>query len=1046
MTVAADTLTLQSVLAGRLDYEACHNLLKQHSYNLNAAIEAAFDAPAEPLKRPPPEDQASDANKRQVIDLEAARPESSPGSASLSARRCRLSCTGTVWEVRMGGRYQPYDLPSMMQIECAYEQGQASVEIHVHGMPFEVQFSKSDRGQATQRHRQGEGGNERPVRRRVGDCACDDHPCLRQARRVRRGLLQPDAAVRSALAWAQQVEERRREMICARQTWDWTAVTQQQPLAEKKVAVVGTCALGRAEVQATIVESGGKLPTAGLTADKRVNSKTDIVVIGIGQQDAAVHTARLKVEELNPKRPAQPIVVLTEVELFTELQPGAPAGSYPDLVRSWAAARDELQLCRTLLKLTLEQDAWREQVESRPLDGLAITFTGVMLALNWSGHEDTHRDLTLLVEGCGARALPTLAKQQTDILVVGRGEKGENGKTDGKGLDVRTSSKWRQAHEYNTAAASQGNKPQIIVLWEEELLPFLLSGESRKIIAKGGPPERAVAFLTKVPTHRPDVRAVRYTSIAQQAHGCGEPGTKGAVLADALAAPLGLTCVNAFVAAQSMNSAFVWTMLQKASVGDGAPAHLGLEELVLVQWSGGLAEEEDTMVVVEEEERRGGSQWLGGLHRLPTVGRAPGETTAVGTRHLPLGLNPHLDAVCEARSKPRIGVAHALLAHANLGRGRCHSKFWILHFKPIDGQDGECVRLVVSSGNALTGSFGGMPTHRQLCGLWWMDFAVRDSAQPPSPFRAALIDHCEEMLRSRDSGGEAGCDARDRARLVWGRMKRAWEHADLRPADEANATLISHTPGVFPAVAAPGQVPKGSCALRACFLRALKHPEERLDLAVIAHSCSGWAVGGDGEERFREWCAAAAPNGGTVRFHWPRRADATIFGEDRIAHARGIHDCSMPEWVRHLRLVTLRLRPDVLRPSGTESKTEYVCTPHLMLYILHEPLSAADELPQIRRILLTSANLSAAPWGYSKGSDEIEVRSFELGICVEPSNPSELVEPLCDAMTLGPSRWSEGHARAIPFHFGGPGVVCDDPYVGRAVVRGPTEERGQLNY
>ena len=352
------------------------------------------------------------------------------------------------------------------------------------------------------------------------------------------------------------------------------------------------------------------------------------------------------------------------------------------------------------------------------------------------------------------------------------------------------------------------------------------------------------------------------------------------------------------------------------------------------------------------------------------------------------------------------------------------------------------MRLVISSGNALPGAFGGVPTSRQLCGLWWMDFVVHDSVQPASPFRTALVDHCDLMLSSRDSGGEAGCETRDRALDVWGRMRRAWACADLRPADDANATLISHTPGVFSAVATHGQVPKGSGALRACFQRALKHPGERLDLAVIAHSCSGWAVGGDGEERFREWCAAAAPNGGAVRFHWPRRADPSLFGEGRMAQSRGVRDCSMPEWVRHLRLVRLRLRRDVLCPS--EGK-EYMCTPHLMLYILHEPLAAADELPRIRRILLTSANLSAAPWGYSKGSDEIEVRSFELGICVEPARPSELVEPLGEAMALGP-RWSEGHARAIPFHFGGPGVACDDPFIGRALVRGPTEERGHLNY
>ena len=42
-------------------------------------------------------------------------------------------------------------------------------------------------------------------------------------------------------------------------------------------------------------------------------------------------------------------------------------------------------------------------------------------------------------------------------------------------------------------------------------------------------------------------------------------------------------------------------------------------------------------------------------------------------------------------------------------------------------------------------------------------------------------------------------------------------------------------------------------------------------------------------------------------------------------------------------------------------------TPHLMLYVLHEPIAAEGDLPVVRRLLLTSANLSAAPWGYARG-------------------------------------------------------------------------------
>ena len=48
------------------------------------------------------------------------------------------------------------------------------------------------------------------------------------------------------------------------------------------------------------------------------------------------------------------------------------------------------------------------------------------------------------------------------------------------------------------------------------------------------------------PVHLPDLCAIRFTTIAQCAHGRGEPGGKGAVLADALAAPKGMSLVSVF--------------------------------------------------------------------------------------------------------------------------------------------------------------------------------------------------------------------------------------------------------------------------------------------------------------------------------------------------------------------------------------------------------------------------------------------------------------------------------------------------------------------
>ena len=82
---------------------------------------------------------------------------------------------------------------------------------------------------------------------------------------------------------------------------------------------------------------------------------------------------------------------------------------------------------------------------------------------------------------------------------------------------------------------------------------------------------------TSTPCHLPDLGAIRFTSIAQRAHGYGEPGFKGGVLADALAAPPGFSLSAALVTAQSCQAYFVWAMLQTASVADGAPPEMSRE-------------------------------------------------------------------------------------------------------------------------------------------------------------------------------------------------------------------------------------------------------------------------------------------------------------------------------------------------------------------------------------------------------------------------------------------------------------------------------------
>ena len=72
-----------------------------------------------------------------------------------------------------------------------------------------------------------------------------------------------------------------------------------------------------------------------------------------------------------------------------------------------------------------------------------------------------------------------------------------------------------------------------------------------------------------------------------------------------------------------------------------------------------------------------------------------------------------------------------------------------------------------------------------------------------------------------------------------------------------------------------------------------------------------------------------------------------------------------------------------------------------MLYVLH------DDAGGVKRLLLSSANLSMAAWGYRRSGrfpdDEnaiptddgaLEVRSFELGVCVPPGDPDQAREDL----------------------------------------------------
>lgn len=74
-----------------------------------------------------------------------------------------------------------------------------------------------------------------------------------------------------------------------------------------------------------------------------------------------------------------------------------------------------------------------------------------------------------------------MTKGSTNVLVVGRGEKGERGRVNGVGEAVETSAKFRDASRFNVSLGSY--KAQAVeVLREDEFFCFLLSERARTLV------------------------------------------------------------------------------------------------------------------------------------------------------------------------------------------------------------------------------------------------------------------------------------------------------------------------------------------------------------------------------------------------------------------------------------------------------------------------------------------------------------------------------------------------------------------------------------
>ena len=1089
------------------------NLLAEYDGNINAAANAHFEGLSTRAAPRPTEAVFYSRKQQRLSSPLPSEPSSSVGSASGSQsvqaprQESRPAMPGTSgWHVELEGRYDRYPQQVQLELECAWHRGTAGVTIAIDGQTFEVEFCQVAGGAqgglvATQR-----GNKSRKVLRHVPNGAPEllmlaqvvAHPACA------RDVLEYVSRLGAAIDALKQAMDR---VKATRDDWITSTIDYSQnycPLLRgHSIFLVGRFLFGcgeasgsrRGKLHSLITECGGKIQSAAAP-----NGNTTMLVRGLADDEE--HASCLyEARKVNGKRKAKgggkapPMYECTEVDFAEQLSGGGSGeGCFPWQLKQLYETTALRRQRQTLLRLALSSAAWQrfEASEPRPLQGLHVAMTGCMLLMSGGEQADTHTELKLFIKRCGGEVVPSVSKASTDLLLVGRGEKGEDGKETGKGEDPRSSGKYKAADDYNASLEKEG-KPPIVILSEEELLPWLLSAAAKERIAHAASrtpkAPSAIKAETANPFHKPDLRAVRFTSTAQRAHGCGEPGGKGSVLADALAAPQGYTLASALVTAQSINASFVWTMLQMASVADDAPPDLA-PEVTMVHWEADPnrrsqsdgAPWQGPPLPVGDVDVDSKSEASAASSAAPSAERAESESqeskwlgsgameeaAARGTWRLPIGANPHLDRLIELRRKPRLKCAYRLTADTTIERchGQVHSKFWMLRFaSTMRGDDAEVVRLVVSSGNAQTGAYGGVPERRSLLGLWWADFdcsprsgastsaaaataPTAPASRPCSAFRATLLHHVEALLASKKRHGAGSFENRAAAEASWRRMRDAWERADTSTADAAGTTLVSHVPGIYPLPSGhtPCAVPMGMAALHDCFRRALRHPRERLDLAVVAHCANGWSAGHDGAERLREWCTGAAPNGGTVRFHWPRRDALSILGKARSSSAvrDGYMENEAPEWLKAAPLVGLRLRDDVISKGG---HLGYQATPHLMLYVLHEPIETDGDAPRIRRLLLTSANFSAAPWGYAR-DQKLEVRNFELGVLVEPQQPEDLVAPLGDLRTSGGgARSQKAWAEAIPFHLEGR-EPCHDPFLGhQQLVRSQGKaEKGQLNY
>ena len=480
----------------------------------------------------------------------------------------------------------------------------------------------------------------------------------------------------------------------------------------------------------------------------------------------------------------------------------------------------------------------------------------------------------------------------------------------------------------------------------------------------------------------------------------GEPGKEGGFLADALAPPGGFTLENAIVCSgEHLDGAFAHAMLQRCSCADGAGGSRSalvrndVPSYVTVHWEG-ADRHAGPGDPPEKEWRSESTGWLAAKAK-PAYHTRRGRPFE-SCRQVDL---KHAEKVRKKRAKPALGAQFGLLADATIGMGQAHSKFWLLRFKPAAaGRSGGVVRLVISSGNCRPVAYAAHPK-RELVGLWFADFKEVDGRPRRRRRRrrtAAALSGARERAVGAGAGGlrEDGRDARRRARAVRG-LRGLRAHGLLAGRRRGRAPRC---PRAGVASERRGGRSRGAAGgVRRGMRRGRRRaPELFRRVPQLRRVARG---GRDGAG------AALAPQVGHGA-RWRRhqrvlaraRRQATL-PERPVDRERWIEICDAGPRPGADQGGVRGRSPDAPargRPRERAGADKYVYTPHLMLYVLH------DAAGGIKRLLLSSANLSAAAWGAARpqvserrerAADRrggaLEVRSFRLGVSGRPPTRTE---------------------------------------------------------